>query len=82
MSFQFPCLLQGVNADPSEHNSKLLTGHNQPATFAILILDSFDGDIQRRNSVVDGLVLQSSKAQLFNGVVGVGNEFSEKDLSV
>ncbi len=50
-------------------------------TGPIFVFHSLDSDIEVVTAIPDSLVSQRGKPQLFESIVGVGNQFPQKDLS-
>lgn len=60
----------------------ILTRDDEASTWALLVLDRLDSDVERARTIPICLVSQSRKTEFLNGIVGIGNQLSEKDVSI
>lgn len=54
------------------------TSDDQTSATSLLVLDSFDSDVERINSVPHRLVRQGCNAKLLQRIVGIGDELPKK----
>lgn len=58
------------------------TSDDEGAARSILVPDGLDGDVEVVAAVPHGLVSEGSETELFECVVGVGDQFAKEDLSI